>query len=70
MERLSFARSPGTAWRIVLQHPVNVGDVDASGHHVGTHQDPTGTWILKQLQKPWNDISALLYKTPVHTNGL
>lgn len=66
----TFFCSPGTAWRIVLQHPVNVWDIDASGHHVSTHQDPTGARILKQLQKSWNDIGTLLYKTLVHTNGL
>lgn len=33
--------SPGAAGRIVLQDPVNVRDVDASGHDVRTHQDPT-----------------------------
>ena len=34
---------PGAAGRIVLQHPVNIGDIDASGHHICTHQDPTET---------------------------
>lgn len=33
--------SPGTAGRIILQHPVNIRDIDASGHHVCAHQDPT-----------------------------
>lgn len=37
-----FGHSPGTAGRVVLQHPVNFRYVDASGHHICAHQDSTG----------------------------
>lgn len=41
--------SPGTAGGIVLQHPVDIRDIDSSGHHVGAHQDAArmqmGQWL-------------------------
>lgn len=38
---LTISHSPGTAGRIILQHPVHIRDINASGHHICTHQDPT-----------------------------
>lgn len=46
--------SPGTAGRIILQHPVNIRDIDASGHHVRAHQDPTA----------WHTSKKMMYKSP------
>lgn len=56
--------SPGAAGGVVLQHPVDVGDVDASGHHVRAHQDPTGTqigeWLVWGAPAPSSDASGFV----------
>lgn len=53
--RLGASGSPGTAGGVVLQHPVHVRDVDASGHDVGADQDAaaaTQTVMFRHAAKP------------------
>lgn len=38
---IDLGHSPGAAGRVILQHPVNIRYVDASGHHICAHQDST-----------------------------